>query len=129
MVKTSGTKRKKSTKSTSATKKKKTESKPSESSKFDVVIEACKSWGAFKSRASKLEKLVKAGNKSVKIETNPKSIYPCVRGDPSTRPRKGTFEVRIGEKKVISLVGMPRPFKKLKALDIEDLSKKVLAEL
>ena len=76
-----------------------------------------------------MEKLVKAGKKGVKIETNPKSLYPCVRGDPSTRPRKGTFEIRVGDKKIISLVGMPRPFKKLKALDIEDLSKKVLAAL
>ena len=42
---------------------------------------------------------------------------------------KGTFEIRVGDKKIISLVGMARPFKKLKALDIEDLSKKVLAAL
>lgn len=68
---------------------------------------------------------------SVKIETNPKSIYPCVRGDPSTRPRKGTFEIRLGkvDKVVLSLVGMPRPFKKLKALDIEDVCEDVLNAL
>lgn len=45
--------------------------------------------------------------------------------DPDCRPRKGTFEVRVGDKPVVSLVGMPRPFKKLRALDLEEVAKDV----
>ena len=45
--------------------------------------------------------------------------------DPSCRPRKGTFEVRVGGKPIVSLVGMPRPFKKLRALEMADVAKDV----
>jgi hypothetical protein len=47
----------------------------------------------------------------------------------SEKPRKGTFEIRVGGKKIISCVGMPRPFAPLKALDMEDTAKKVAAAL
>lgn len=43
-----------------------------------------------------------------------------------TKPRKGTFEVRMGSSDpAVSLVGMPRPFKPLRELSIEDLAAKV----
>ena len=35
------------------------------------------------------------------------------------KPRKGCFEVTVGSSVVLSLLNMPRPFPKLKALDIE----------
>ena len=42
--------------------------------------------------------------------------------DPACRPRKGTFEIRVDGKAVLSLVGMPRPFKKLRATDMEEFA-------
>tara|TARA_B110001452_G_C15074362_1_gene374991 strand:- start:317 stop:478 length:162 start_codon:yes stop_codon:yes gene_type:complete len=35
------------------------------------------------------------------------------------KPRKGCFEVKVGSSVVLGLYDMPRPFPKLKALDIE----------
>ncbi len=50
--------------------------------------------------------------------------------DASVRPRKGTFEVRLADGTVIlSLQGMPRPFKKLRALDLEALAEKVASKV
>lgn len=44
------------------------------------------------------------------------------------KPRKGCFEVTTpGGTKVVSLLDMPRPFTKLKALDIDDIAKKIVA--
>jgi len=50
-------------------------------------------------------------------------------GLPETRPRKGTFEVRLGDKVLLSIVGEPRPFPKLKALDMEQVAADVGAAL
>jgi len=43
----------------------------------------------------------------------------------ATKPRKGTFEVRVGDRKIISLVAMPRPFKKLRGSSMEEIAAKV----
>ena len=46
------------------------------------------------------------------------------------RPRKGCFEVILpGGKVALSLTGLKRPFKPLKALDMEDEIEKILAKL
>jgi len=45
------------------------------------------------------------------------------------KPRKGCFEVRVGDKAVLSLLDMPRPFTKLKALEMEDVAKDVVKAL
>lgn len=46
------------------------------------------------------------------------------------KPRKGCFEVRgPGGKVFVSLLDMPRPFNKLKALDVEALAAEVAAAL
>ena len=45
------------------------------------------------------------------------------------KPRKGCFEVRVGDKAVISLLDLPRPFLKLKALEMEDVAKAVIKEI
>ena len=54
----------------------------------------------------------------VKVKVNPE------------RPRKGTFEVRLDDGTVVkSLVAMPRPFKKLRALDLEQLAQNIAAKV
>lgn len=70
-----------------------------------VTIEACKQWGAFKSRASKILKGV--GSKAV-VEIN------------KEKPGKGNFVVTVLgiEEPIVELKEMKRPFKDLKALDI-----------
>jgi len=45
------------------------------------------------------------------------------------RPRKGTFEVKAAGEVVVSLVGMPRPFKPLRALDLDELAGQVVAAM
>jgi len=44
-----------------------------------------------------------------------------------TKPRKGCFEVTVSgsEEPVLSLLDMPRPFSRLKALDMEDVVESV----
>ena len=60
-------------------------------------------------------------------------INPGWDDTPRVRPRKGTFEVRIvdGDEKdvVLSLKSMPRPFKKLRGTDLEELAETVRAKL
>lgn len=69
----------------------------------------------FKRSADKLEKLLKDAD--VVVKQNP------------VKARKGTFSVRIDEggDYVIELVSMPRPFKKLRETNIEELAEKVIA--
>lgn len=62
---------------------------------------------AFKTRAAKLEAAIKKELPSTTVTINPE------------KPRKGCFEVTVGSSVVLSLLNMPRPFPKLKALDIE----------
>lgn len=45
------------------------------------------------------------------------------------RPRKGCFVVKTEKKTVVELLAMPRPFPKLKALDMEAVGKDVVAAL
>ena len=45
------------------------------------------------------------------------------------KPRKGCFEVRVGGEPILSLLDMPRPFPKLKALVMEDVAEDVLKAL
>jgi hypothetical protein len=45
------------------------------------------------------------------------------------KPRKGCFEVRVGDEVVLSLLDMPRPFPKLKALDMDAVAADVIAAL
>ena len=42
------------------------------------------------------------------------------------KPRKGCFEVSVDGKPVVSLLDMPRPFAKLKALDMEEVAADVV---
>ena len=45
------------------------------------------------------------------------------------KPGKGNFVVKTEKKTVISLIGLARPFPKLKALDIDKVCEDVLAAL
>ncbi|KAF5830216.1 hypothetical protein DUNSADRAFT_14878 [Dunaliella salina] len=58
--------------------------------------------------ATKLQKLL--SEKGIQSTINPE------------KPRKGWFEVRGGDKVHVSLQDMPRPFTKLKELDIDKLA-------
>lgn len=65
--------------------------------------------GAFKTRAAKIEKALKASGVGVDVKIN------------EEKPRKGAFVVSIvGEDKPrIELLDLPRPFTKLKNLDLD----------
>ena len=81
-----------------------------------VVVEACKSWGAFKTRANKIVKGI--GGKA-KVVVN------------AEKPGKGNFIVRVDgvEEPVVNLVGMKRPFTSMKELDMGEVVTKILALL
>ena len=105
---------KKATKATKSTKKEESSTKTSTSSSTsgDIIIEACKSWGAFKSRAAKVDKACSAAGLKVVINNE--------------KPRKGAFVITVKGKKIIELLDMPRPFTKLKALDMDEVTEKVI---
>ena len=42
------------------------------------------------------------------------------------KPRKGCFEVTVNGETALSLLDMPRPFGKLKALDMEEVAADVI---
>eukprot|EP00611_Tribonema_gayanum_P019688 TRINITY_DN3450_c0_g1_i5.p2 TRINITY_DN3450_c0_g1~~TRINITY_DN3450_c0_g1_i5.p2 ORF type:complete len:218 (-),score=84.78 TRINITY_DN3450_c0_g1_i5:178-759(-) len=94
-----------------------TEEAPAAAADFDVVIEACKQCQAFKKRAEHVQAAVKEARPDMKVAINPE------------KPRKGYFEIRVGTATVLSLPSMNRPFPPLKALDMDDVSKKVVAAL
>lgn len=67
----------------------------------------------FRRAATKMEGLLGAAGLSVSI-------------NPEGKPRKGTFEVKVGGKTKLSLVGMPRPFKKLRETDLDALAEEII---
>ena len=67
----------------------------------------------FKGRAEKVSKVLQSAGYKVTINAE--------------KPRKGAFVVTAGGKKLIELLDMPRPFAKLKALDVEEETRKALA--
>jgi hypothetical protein len=78
-----------------------------------IAIEHCKSWGAFKSRAAKvasgLEQVLTGSNEPVQININ------------ADKPRKGVFEVRVGDVIIVTTGPEDRPFPALKALNIDGI--------
>lgn len=71
----------------------------------------------FKRRAAELEKLVKEEAPGASFVVNP------------DKPRRGTFEVRRGDKVYVSLQALPRPFTKLRELDMAALAAEVAADV
>jgi len=94
----------------------KVEVEPSSSGKKVVTIEACKQWGAFKSRAAKIEKAV---GKKATVEIN------------KEKPGRGNFVVRVNgvQEPIVELLSLKRPFPPLKALDMEEISNKVISAI
>lgn len=68
----------------------------------------------FKGRAAKVEAVLKSAGYKVTIN--------------GEKPRKGAFVVKISgsEKPIIELLDMPRPFVKLKGMDVEAVTKAAL---
>jgi len=79
-----------------------------------VTVEACKQWGAFKSRAAKIQKAV---GKDAIVEIN------------KEKPGRGNFIITISgvDDAIVDLKGLKRPFPALKALNMDDVISKVLA--
>jgi hypothetical protein len=75
----------------------------------------CNRRSVFKTRAAKIEKALK--EKGYTITINP------------TKPRKGCFVIKKEgkEKPVVELLSLPRPFTKLRELDLEEVIDKILA--
>lgn len=91
------------------------EAEPAED-KATVSVEACKQWGAFKTRAAKIVQIV--GDKAY-VEVN------------KEKPGRGNFVVRVtGQSKpIVELIGLTRPFSALKALDMDKIGEKVLSAI
>ncbi len=71
----------------------------------------------FKTKSANIEKLIKAAGSSIKVTINPE------------KPRKGSFVVNAGGTICCSLLAMPRPFTKLRELDLEKVAKDAVAAL
>ena len=61
----------------------------------------------FRTRAAKVVKVLEAAGMKASVNAE--------------KPRKGSFVVTIGGKKVIELLNMPRPFTKLRETDVEEI--------
>jgi len=91
------------------------------SSGADVAITSSKVCQAFAKRADALAAAVKAAGFSASVDAQPAL---------GRNPDRGTFAVSVkGGAPLVSLVAMPRPFTAMKALDMDDVAKKVLAAL
>lgn len=82
-----------------------------------VVIEASKECQVFTRRRLDFEAAVRAAGANPTFVVNPE------------RPQKGAFIVRYNGEAVLSLTGMPRPFKKLRELDMAAAGAAVAAKL
>ncbi|KAJ4958083.1 hypothetical protein NE237_025194 [Protea cynaroides] len=83
-----------------------------------IIIEHCKQCQSFKKRAE----LVKDGLEKVVpgiiVKVNPE------------KPRRGCFEIREeGGEKFVSLLDMPRPFGKMKALDMDKVISDIIVKI
>lgn len=81
-----------------------------------VTVEACKSWGAFRTRS---DKIVKGVGSRAKVEVN------------KEKPGKGNFVVTVSgvDKPIVELRAMSRPFPALKALDMEEVLQNIISAL
>lgn len=83
-----------------------------------IVIEASKECNSFKTRAAKVQTDLTKALPGLEVQVNP------------DRPRKGCFEIRDLDGSIfVSLLGMPRPFTKLKNLDLDKLVEEIVAKM
>jgi len=86
--------------------------------KKSVIIEHCKQCNAFKTRALQVQQYLQKVVPGLEVVINPE------------KPRRGCFEIRDGEGNIfISLLGMPRPFTKMKALDMDETAASIVEQL
>lgn len=70
------------------------------------------------------------GRKAAEVTAAIKALRPAASfALNAERPRKGTFEVRVGGVAVLSLVGLPRPFTKLREADLAAVARDAAARL
>ncbi|MCO5605750.1 hypothetical protein L7F22_059934 [Adiantum nelumboides] len=88
----------------------------SESQKV-VIIEASKECNCFKTSAAKVQAGLTKAIPGIEVLVNPE------------KPRKGCFEVRSkGGDIYLSLLGLPRPFTKLKNLDMDNAVEEIVTK-
>ncbi|XP_020113535.1 selenoprotein H [Ananas comosus] len=75
-----------------------------------IIVEACKQCNSFKTRAIKVKDGLESAVPGVTVTINPE------------KPRRGCFEIREdGGEVFVSLLDMPRPFKLMKNLDMDEV--------
>ena len=72
---------------------------------------------------------MEAAVKGAKVLVNDDSFLTEVNKKGALKPRTGCFEVKANGTTVLSLLGLKRPFAKLKALDIDAEAEKVVDKL
>ena len=94
------------------------EAPPAEGSSKTIIVEACKQCSSFKIRAEAVKNGLESAVTGITVVINPE------------KPRRGCFEIRqSGGEVFVSLLAMPRPFTKMKNLDMDqvvaDIAKKL----
>ena len=77
---------------------------------------------AFKTRASAVAAAVKAAKPGVSVAVDEQKAE-------GRNPDRGSFRIAVRGKVIVDLKGMPRPFVAMKALDMDDVCKRVVAAL
>ncbi|CAN0860032.1 Selenoprotein H [Linum grandiflorum] len=86
--------------------------------KKTIVVEHCKQCRSFKVRADQVKVGLEKAIPGIVVELNPE------------KPRRGCFEVREeGGEVFISLENMPRPFKKMKDLDMDEVVADIVSKI
>ncbi|KAJ8758575.1 hypothetical protein K2173_000296 [Erythroxylum novogranatense] len=94
------------------------EATDADKSKKTVVVEHCKQCNSFKTRAVQVKTGIEKAVPGVSVVLNPE------------KPRRGCFEIREeGGEKFISLLDMERPFKPMKALNMDQVIADVIDKI
>jgi hypothetical protein len=88
----------------------------------DVLIVSNKVCQAFDKRAQAVKAAVNKAKPSAKVVIDTRSAE-------GRNPDRGSFIVSVGSSTIVSLPGMARPFPAMKALDMDEVSAKVVAAL
>lgn len=110
--------KKKATKDLISEPAKEPKAKASKSTVSKVIIEASKECNSIKIRAEKVQTGLKGALPGLEVLVNP------------DKPRKGCFEIRDQDGNTfLSLLGMPRPYTKLKGLDLDKTVEEIVAKI
>ncbi|KAJ7519587.1 hypothetical protein O6H91_20G045000 [Diphasiastrum complanatum] len=84
----------------------------------NIIIEHCKQCNSFKTRALKVKESLEIKVQGIKVFIN------------LEKPRKGCFEIRDEQGNIfVSFLDMPRPFKKLKELNLDTIIDEIAQKL